>query len=167
MIIFSYVFILILIFFWGLNFLSLPGNWLIILSLAGVDFFSSQINLGPWSWVLLIGLGIAGEALEWIGQYWGGKKFGLSSRGNIAAIIGAIVGSILGVPFFLGFGAILGALLGAYLASFLVEYLADRSMAKAHQKALGAFWGKALGLVAKLGIGMAILVIAIPKLTSF
>ncbi|MDQ7031435.1 MAG: DUF456 domain-containing protein [Desulfonauticus sp.] len=161
---FVYVFILFLFLLWSLNFLSLPGNWLIIAALAVFDYFNTQFHFGLWWWVGFIALAGTGEAVEWIGQYWGGKKYGLSKSGNWAAIVGAFLGSFVGMPFFLGFGALVGALVGAYIASFGVEYLKEPNLLTAHNKAKGAFLGKALGLIAKLGFGMAILAISIPKL---
>ncbi|WP_456325139.1 DUF456 domain-containing protein [Desulfonauticus submarinus] len=164
MILFIYVFIFLLFLFWALNFLSLPGNWLMLISLGIVDYFSQAIHFGKWYWLGFVFLALASEIVEWVGQYIGGKKYGLSKKGNIAAIVGAIIGSILGVPFFFGFGAFIGALLGAYVGSLGLEYLTEKSWELAHQKAKGAFLGKALGLAAKLGLGIAILSLAIPKL---
>lgn len=161
-----YIFLFLLILFWALNLFSLPGNWLIVISLALFDYFNASFSPGWGWWMGILFLALLGEILEWLGQYLGGKKYGLSSQGNILAIILAIVGAILGAPFFLGFGAIIGGLLGAYIGGLVAEKLKGKNWKEARFAAKGALLGKFLGLMAKLSLGMGLLALAFPRLLA-
>ncbi|KUJ96517.1 MAG: uncharacterized protein PWR24_87 [Desulfonauticus sp.] len=161
-----YLFLFLLIVFWALNFFSLPGNWLVLISLGIFDYFNASFSASLMWWLGLVFLALSGEILEWLGQYWGGKKYGLSGKGNVGAIIGAIGGAILGAPFFLGLGAIIGGLLGAYLGGLFTERLSGKSWDESLLAAKGAVLGKFLGLLVKLSLGMAILALAFPRLLA-
>lgn len=153
----EFIVVIFMLIFLLLNFFSLPGNWLMVLLLGAIDFFSVRFSPGSLWWISIIALALLGEILEWVGQYLGGKKYGLSSQGNFSAFIFAIVGSILGAPFLLGIGAIIGGLLGAYLGSFVVEKIRGKESHLAHKAAMGAVFGKIMGLFAKLGAGVGII----------
>ena len=159
------LFVLVILFFlfWLLNFFSLPGNWLIIVSLIILAFISPSFTPGILWWIGVIGLALLGEVLEWVGQYIGGKKYGLSSKGNLVAIIFGIIGSIIGAPFFLGLGALIGGLMGAYLGGLLWELMNGKSLTNAQRAALGAVFGRLLGLFAKLSAGMGIIFLVLAR----
>ncbi len=137
---------------------SVPGNWIILLL------------LGIWKWVgppspeltgntflIMVLLAAAGEAMEWGAQIWSGKRYGSSGLGNLGGILGAIVGAIVGMPFLFGLGALLGAMGGAFVGCFIVEIMRGRPGREARHAALGAFWGKLFGLCIKIGIGTSII----------
>jgi hypothetical protein len=77
-----------------------------------------------------------------------------------------VAGAIVFAPFLFGLGALLGAFAGAYAGSFVMEKLNGRSLQEAGRAALGAFWGKVFGVVAKIGLGAISLFIIVPRLWS-
>ena len=59
------IFIILLIFFWLLNLIGLPGNWLIVgLSLLWMLFGPEQYEITWVAIAVLIGLAALGEAIE-------------------------------------------------------------------------------------------------------
>ncbi|XPV77451.1 MAG: DUF456 domain-containing protein [Desulfovibrio sp.] len=146
-----------------LHIFTLPANW-VLLGLVALWKVMFPLSF-DWSFVLLLG-GIAaiGEGIEFAGQFFGAKKYGASGKGNFGGVIGAIAGAILGAPFFFGLGALIGALAGAYGGCLLTERLSGRSMLEARSAALGAFYGKALGMTAKIGAGATMFAMAVPRI---
>lgn len=158
------LFILVLLAVLFLHVLSLPANW-IILGLLGVwKWLHPAMDAGWWFFGLLAGLALAGEIIEQVVQIMGGKRYGSSGRGLIGAFIGGFVGAIMGAPILFGLGAIPGALLGAYAGGLVFELLHERTLAEAHRSALGNMYGRILGNVLKLALGITMLVLAIPRI---
>ena len=138
---------------------GLPANWFIL----GIFFL--------WMWIhpaaqpdtlllvlLVVAAGVA-EVLEFVLQSMASKRYGASSSGNWGAILGAIAGAILFAPLFFGLGAVLGAVAGAYGGCLAVELLwKKREKGVAHQAAVGAMFGKILGLSLKMGVGVLLMV---------
>ena len=161
------VFTILLILCLGLNLFGLPGNWAIIALFAVWKWTHPEIAQAGVGWLFfgfLIVLGLIGEGIEFGASVWGAKKYGGTSKGNIGAVIGAILGSIFLAPFLLGLGALVGAFAGAYAGCFLMEKLQGRTTVEAKKAALGAMWGKVFGVVAKLGIGVGILSLIVPRM---
>lgn len=157
------LFTLVLILCLGLHVLSLPANWLIIVLVAIWKFTHPAM---PMTWLFfagLAGLAAVAEALEFVIQLKGAKKYGATGKGNLGGIIGAIVGAILGAPFGFGLGALPGALLGAYLGCLIFERLHDRPWAEARRAAMGAMWGKFFGMGVKFGFGVAIVMLSVQR----
>jgi uncharacterized protein YqgC (DUF456 family) len=147
-----------------LHVFSLPANWVILVLLALFKLIRPEADLS-WTMFLLLALlaGVA-EAVEFAAQAYGGKRFGATGKGNLGGIIGAIAGAILGAPLFFGLGALPGALFGAYGGCLLFEKLHGRDWAESTRAAWGAMWGKFFGLTAKVGFGVAILSLAVPRI---
>lgn len=137
----------------GLHIFSLPANW-ILLGLTGLWALAHPAH--PWGglFVLLCVLAVSGEVVEFIAQYYGGKRFGASGKGNLGGLLGALGGALLGAPFFFGLGALFGALFGAYAGCYLFERIHGKNGAEANRAAWGALYGKAFGMVMKIGLGM-------------
>lgn len=138
-----------------------PANWI------GVGAVALWKWLYPasmeWTFVaILAGVALVGEGIEFGLQTWGAKRYGAGRSGNIGGIIGAIVGAIFCAPFLFGLGALPGALGGAYLGCLIFE-MPGKDFAEARHAALGAFWGKAFGMTAKIALGAVIVVLGIPK----
>ena len=147
-----------------LHVFSLPANWVILVLLALFKFIRPEAGL-TWTMFLVLAVlaGVA-EAVEFAAQAFGARRFGASGKGNLGGIIGAVAGAILGAPFFFGLGSLPGALLGAYCGCLLFEKLHGRDWAESTQAAWGALWGKFFGLVAKVGFGVLILSLAVPRI---
>lgn len=148
-----------------LNFVGLPGNWLII-AIVGV-----WVWLGPerfqFPWVVLvalIALALIGEAVEFATSVLGTKKMGGSSRGAtlsvIGSIIGGLIGAVIGIPVpipIIGIliGSILFASIGAMVGAMAGEYWIGTPMKKSVKIGSAAFVGRALGTVGKITMGSA------------
>ncbi len=139
---------------------GLPGNWVVI-ALAGIWelVFDAPSGNPVFGWkilLLMVGLGVLGEILEfWLGNY-GAKKYGGSGKGSLGGMIGAFVGAILGAGFLLGFGALPGALAGAFTGCFIMEKICGKASGPAATAAWGATLGRFGGFVVKLGLGITL-----------
>ncbi|MEZ6853620.1 DUF456 domain-containing protein [Halodesulfovibrio aestuarii] len=158
--VFAVVFTALMVAFLGLHFLSMPANFLImgILVLWKFMYPAQAVDMNTMFFVTTGGLVLLGEALEFISQLMGAKKYGGSRKGNLGGIIGAVCGAIIGAPFFLGFGALFGALGGAYAGCLIFEIAHGRDLHESMTAAKGAFYGKFLGMSIKFGIGMFVVV---------
>ncbi len=156
--------LLLMLLAWASIFFSLPGNWINVALLGLWKLFHPEMPAGWWFFLGLLLLAAAGEALEFASQWWGGKRYGGSSRGNWGSLLGALVGAIAGAPFFLGVGAILGAVAGAFLGSLIVELVSGKEMARAIHASKGAMLGRVLGFAAKAGLGMVLIMLALPRI---
>ena len=141
-----------------LNIFSLPANWLILGFVVLWKYvYPDTASLDILFFVILTGLAILGEILEFALQVMKAKKYGSSSSGTFAGIVGAIVGAIVLAPLFFGLGALIGALIGAWIGCFIMEKAKGRPTKEACDAALGAMMGRFLGTVWKCGIGGAMI----------
>lgn len=143
----------------GLHVFGLPGNW-VLLGLVGLWDIYAPVHFGGGFYLLLIGLAVTGEVLEFGIQLLGARRYGATVPGNVGGVIGAIAGAILGAPFLLGLGALFGAVAGAFLGCYILERLHGRDHAAALVAARGALYGKVLGLAAKTACGVVMWVAA-------
>jgi len=145
----------------GLHLAGMPGNWLILAAGALFAWLRHPAAMNTTFFILVGALALAGEIIELAAQYFGTKRYGGSSKGNLGALVGAFAGAVLGAPFLLGLGALAGALAGAYLGCYVFERLHGMPHPAATQAAKGAFFGRALGLTAKIGLGAAMIVLTV------
>lgn len=154
-------FITFLCFVLLLNIFGLPANWLLLGLVALWKLVHPAADaMDMWFWILMVGIGLAGEALEMGMQVVKAKRYGSSSSGTFAGMIGAIVGAIFLAPLFFGLGALIGALAGAWGGCFLMERFKGRPVREALDAAFGAMVGRFLGTVCKCGAGGAMLALA-------
>jgi uncharacterized protein len=165
------LFAVVVLVFWSLNLLGLPGNWLIVAATILYAWLTSAPDSGGMRWTavaIVAGLAVFGEIVEIGAGAAGVKRVGGSRRGTVLAlggsVIGAMTGLFVGVPIpvvgsvvaallFAGLGALLGAMLG--------ELSAGRSLTASWTVARAAFWGRLLGTLAKTLIGTVIAGVAI------
>ena len=165
------LFILLLIFFWILNLIGLPGNWLIvILSLLWMIFGPEQYEITWVTIAILIGLAVLGEAIEFGTSVLGTKKMGGSSRGAtlsvIGSAIGGIAGAILGLPIPIPLvGSLIGSLFFASLGAFIGAFIGEKWIGKSNPDSVkistAAFIGRLFGTLGKLIVGSTMVVVAI------
>lgn len=165
------LFVSLIVFFWSLNFIGLPGNWLILgLALA-------WMLVGPesyrFSWLVILVLALLatlGEAIEFGASVLGTKKLGGSTRGAtlsvVGSIIGGIAGAIFGIPFpipLVGMliGSVLFAAAGAWIGATLGEKWVGKPLKESVQIGGAAFAGRLAGTAGKLALGAAMMAIAI------
>jgi len=147
------------------NLFMIPGNWLMLGSLC-VFLLATDVPYGP-TWVTLIITGVLaglGEIFEMFGGGAGAARRGASRRAIVLSFVLSLAGSITGtflvpVPFIgTAIGAVAGAAIGAYLGAWIGEAWIGSEVVKRNAVGNAAMTGRMLGLIAKLGIGMAIFV---------
>ena len=156
---------------WASNFITLPGNWIVVALAIGAALFEADGEpVLSWTAVaILLALGLAGEGLEFLASAAGAKKQGASRRGVVLAIAGAMTGSLVGagagVPIpVVGplVGAVLGGGIGAFGGAYLGEWWKrDRSHRDRMSIAAAAFGGRLVGTLGKLAVGSVMLVVFI------
>lgn len=141
-----------------LNLITLPANWIMLGFVCLWKFlYPDPGSMGAVFFAMLIGLAVFGELVEFLAQGWGSKKYGSSSSGMWAGLLGALVGALVGLPFLFGLGGFIGALIGAWGGCYLMERYKGRSDVDARCAAKGALVGRFLGIVVKCGIGAVML----------
>jgi uncharacterized protein YqgC (DUF456 family) len=168
-----YVWAVLLILGCGLSWLgtlvTLPGNWGIVLLAA---LFVWLVPGTPearvaWSTVgVLLALAALGELVEAFAGAAGAAKQGASRRGMILSLVGAVVGSIggmaLGVPIPVigsAVAAVVGGAAGAFIGAAMGEHWKGRPVERQMQVGRAALFGRLWGTVAKLAIGLVMLVL--------
>lgn len=124
-----------------------PGTILIFCG-AAVNFLA----LGSVGWPTLLVMGalmILSQVVDFVSGAAGAKWFGASRWGAIGGIVGAVVGIFFGIV-----GLLVGPLLGALLG----ELLAGKGLLPAGKSSWGTFLGTTVGLVAKLVIGLIMVI---------
>ena len=162
--VFALPFIVLLFALLLLNLFGLPVNWIVFALICLWGSVIAEQSFGIVFFLLLAGLALVGEILEFALQAWGSKRYGGSGKGALGGMVGAIAGAVIGAPFLFGIGAFLGALAGAFCGCFLVELASRRAL----QHALGAAWGAMLGrfggTVLKMACGLLMVSLVIPKI---
>lgn len=154
---------------WALNFIALPGNWIVVAAAALFAWLAPHPNrdgLLWWTVGAVTLLAMLGELIEFAAGAFGAKKLGGSRRGMIlamvAAMIGSIVGAMIGVPVpLIGplIGAVLGGALGAFAGAYAGESWKGLSQRDAVAVSTAALVGRVLGTVGKILMGMVMLVV--------
>lgn len=156
---------------WVATFFTLPGTWVIVGLMALAAWFLPEAEgrtLGvTWGEVaVLAGLAALGELLEFISGAAGATKVGASRRSIVLSLVGAAVGSITGAA--VGFpvpviGPIFAAIFGGGLGAFGGAYVGEAWKGRAHGERItagkSAFVGRVLGTVAKLVVGLLMVVV--------
>ena len=154
---------------WATNFVTLPGNWLVVaIAIGGAVFAYDGEPFLSWAAVgVLFALAVVGEGVEFLASAAGAAKHGASRRGVTLSIVGAMAGSLLGagvgvpVPV-VGplLGAVLGGAVGAFAGAYLGEWWKrDRQHRDRMSIAAAAFGGRMVGTVGKLLVGSVMLVV--------
>ena len=147
---------------------GLPGLWLMV-SATGVYAWAtwpaSAGEPSPLHWGTLVGvfvLATVAELIEFFASVVGSKKAGGSNWGSWGGVVGGIAGAILFTPLIPIpiVGTILGGCIGAFAgAAFLEQAGAKRTRGEALKSGGGAAVGRFVGVMTKLGFGIAIWVL--------
>jgi uncharacterized protein YqgC (DUF456 family) len=141
--------------------IGLPGNTLILLTGLAYGYYDHFENIDYAILVIVFGIYIIGEIIEFVAGLMGAKKEKASKRAMLAPLIGTIVGGIWGTALLPIIGSLLGALLGAYAVTFLAEYSKTKDIAQAKRVAKGVVKGQVFGIMIKsaTAVSMAILLV--------
>jgi uncharacterized protein YqgC (DUF456 family) len=165
------LFVVLVILFWGLNFIGLPGNWMIV-AVALLWIFVGPENY-QFHWGIAVALALLaalGELIEFLTSVLGTKQLGGSNRGATLSVVGSIVGGMAGAVFGIPFpiplvgmliGSILFAGVGAWIGATLGEKWAGKSLDESVKMGAVAFLGRLLGTAGKLVVGSTMVVLAI------
>jgi len=148
--------------FWALNFVGVPGNWLIAAATAVVAWWQWDRSRSIWDQaislpvlVLVVAFAVVGEVVEFAAGSVGTKALGGSKRGCAGAAVGALIGVIPGtllIPIPL-VGSLVGACVGAFLGAWLLELNKGRTMRDSLKLGTAAGTGRLAGTVAKVILG--------------
>ena len=165
------LFILLVMTFWLLNLIGIPGNWMIVaISLLWIIIGPSDYR---FSWIVLVVLVILAlivEAIEFGASVVGTKKLGGSGRGAALSVVGSIVGGIVGAFFGIPvpiplvgmlIGSLLFAAMGAWIGATIGEKWVGKPMKESVQIGGAAFAGRLLGTLGKLVVGSTMVAISI------
>jgi uncharacterized protein YqgC (DUF456 family) len=115
-----------------------------------------RIMLGPAksiSWtvvIILVLLTLISYALDFAGGYWGARKFGASRWGMLGATVGAIIGIFFGL---------VGLFVGPVIGAIAGEFVGGKRMIAAGKAGWGSLLGTLGGMIGKLLIALAMIVI--------
>lgn len=153
--------------FWAGILFNLPGTWLMVLSAALVEWWTSDEIFGVGFLVAAVFLALLGEVLEFAASAAGARGSGGSKRGAVLAIsggmIGAVMGTLLPVPIL---GTLVGASAGAFVGSIFGDLWAGRPVSLSVSAGRGAAVGRFWGTVSKMVAGF-VLVVAIAAAPYF
>jgi uncharacterized protein YqgC (DUF456 family) len=122
-----------------------------------------RIMLGPaksigWSTIgALVLLTLISYALDFTSSYWGARRFGASKWGMLGAAIGAIVGIFFGI---------IGLFIGPVIGAIAGEFVAGKKMIAAGRAGWGSLVGTLGGMIAKLIIALAMIIIFLTGVPS-
>lgn len=157
---------------------GLPGTWLLVGVAVGIELLDGPLlgRGGPeavvsfgWRPVsIAVGLGLLGEAIEFMAGAAGARLGGGTRRGMWGALAGGLVGAIvltpvLPVPVL---GTLAGALIGTFVGAFVAEATGPDARAHAHtaRAALAAVMGRLAGTLGKLAAGVAVWILLVRAL---
>jgi uncharacterized protein YqgC (DUF456 family) len=128
----------------------------------------SRVSIGSAVLITLAVLAALGEVLELVAGSAGVSKAGGSRRSVVYAILGSIAGAmaglVIGVPIPV-VGPIIGCLflgsVGAMMGAMYGEWSTGRGWKGTFQIGKAAFWGRAMGTVAKMIVGLMMLFVAL------
>jgi uncharacterized protein YqgC (DUF456 family) len=127
-----------------------------------------RLDIGWVVVIVVLGLAILGEIIEFLAGAAGVAQTGGSRRGAVLALVGSVMGGILGI--FVGLpipliGSMLAALLfgglGALAGAMIGETWAGRNLEDSLRVGHGAFWGRLLGTLGKILLGSVMIAVVI------
>ena len=99
---------------------------------------------------ILIVLTVVTYVIDFMGGYYGAKFFGATRWGTLGAIVGAIIGLFFGL---------IGLFLGPVIGAIAGEFIAGKKMIDAGRAGWGSLLGNLGGMVGKLLIALAMIII--------
>lgn len=134
--------------------LRLPGIWLIVATGVGYGWWSSWESVDVTILLILGGIALLGELVEFGMSVFTSRRAGASSRAAWGGLIGGLVGMIvfsIPVPII---GTVIGALLGCFAGAMIGELTVKNKIGQGVKVGFFAAVGFVLGTVAKLAFAM-------------
>ena len=157
----------------ALNLIGLPGLWLMVAAHAAFAWLDRDDSLAGWeSSLVMLGLAVLAELIEFAAGAAGSKTAGGSIRSTVGALIGGIAGGVLGVilvPVVPVVNAVLGACVGSFAGAWLLEASVMRRdverraeyVGRLNRVGWGAFKGRFWGTILKSVVGVVMLVVSL------
>ena len=145
---------------------NIPGTFIIVGAafVYGLATKFHEINIATL--LLLLGIAVFGELVEFVSGMYGAKKFGASKLGMTSALIIGLGGGICGTIVCPFVGTVVGALLGAFCGAFVVEKLLKKEMVPSLRAGFGGFIGRLGGTFIKLVLGIIMVGIVLGRILS-
>lgn len=138
---------------------GLPGLW-VMAAAIWLYSYAASAHVGMAIVVIVALLALLGEFIEFVLAERYTRRYGGSRRASWGAILGGVVGAIVGVPIPV-VGSVVGALVGSFAGALAAELTAGTATGSAARAATGALIGRVMAIAAKVGIGCAIIVVAL------
>jgi hypothetical protein len=138
-----------------------------LIILIGAVAFAWMTDFAHLSWqtlLVLLGVYLAGELIEFISSYIGSKTFGASNKAALGGVIGGLAGAVIGSLFF-GLGILPGTFLGIFLGGLIVELNSDKSLKDSLLAGTGGVIGRVGAIAGKTVIGLIMIAIIIVDIT--
>lgn len=136
----------------------MPGTT-IILAAAIVHrlMLGADKSIGWYTIIILTLLTLASYALDILAGYFGAKYFGATKWGTFGAVLGALIGLFFGL---------IGLFIGPVIGAIAGEVIAGKRMIDAGRAGWGSLLGNVGAMLAKLIIGLAMIVIFLVAVPS-
>jgi uncharacterized protein YqgC (DUF456 family) len=158
------LFILILLAGLSLIVFGIPGTFIILIAAFVYGLITEFHDIDAITLLLLLGIALLGELIEFISGLYGAKKFGASKLGMMLALIIGLVGGISGTIIYPFIGTVVGVLLGAFCGAFIGEKMLKKELAPSIRAGFGAFIGRLGGTFMKLVLGIIMVAIILGKI---
>jgi uncharacterized protein len=132
----------------GLVLPALPGPLLLFAGLWMAAWAEDFTFVGMTTLIILGVLTVIASLADYVAGAFGARRYGASARSVWGATWGALIGIFFGIP---------GLLLGPFIGAAIGELSAQRSISDAGRAGWGATIGLALGIAAKLALGITML----------
>jgi uncharacterized protein YqgC (DUF456 family) len=135
-----------------------PGTTIILLAAVVHRLvLGAERSLGWSALIVMLALTLLTYALDAAASYLGAKRFGATKWGLIGGAAGALTGLFFGL-----FGLFVGPVIGAIAG----ELIGGKEITKAGRAGWGTFLGGLAGVIAKLFIGLIMIVIFLMNVPS-
>ncbi len=152
------VLIVVLFFACLITLIGLPGNWLILFLAVGYGFLQDFATMSLQLLLLLFGLLLFGELVEFAAGALGAKKQKASWAAMIAATVGGVLGALAGTALLPVIGSLVGAFAGAFAASYGAEYFVTGNRQQSGKVARSVFFAQVAAMVVKTAVAIAMVV---------
>jgi len=128
-----------------------PGTTVILLAaVLHRIMLGSEKSIGWVAITVLVLLTLASYALDFASGFWGARRFGASKWGLLGVTIGAVVGIFFGI---------IGLFIGPVIGAIAGEFIAGKKVIDAGKAGWGSLLGTVGGMVGKLLIALAMIIV--------